>query len=152
MELQIFQGKTEEKQQVENYLLENTEFTAHPKELIGKDKPERALIKIIVDQELVGFFALDENAMPEFCGEAHLVIRALSISEAHRRKYYAKEALEALPAFVGQHFPKAEVLILAVNHANENGQKLYQKVGFHDTTQRKIGKLGEQFIFKKALR
>lgn len=151
MKLQFYQASATDNQQIKDYLLEDDTYTAHPSELIKTNKPERSLIKIHAEETLVGFFAIDLNAMPEFCTQEHVVIRALSISEAHRRKHYAKEALESLPLFLKQHFPQVKTILLAVNHANQSGQNLYKKVGFHDTQKRKFGQLGEQFIFKKEL-
>lgn len=57
-----------------------------------------------------------------------------------------------MPAFVHQEFPESDEIVLAVNHKNIPAQKLYKKVGFEDTGRRKVGEMGEQFIYNLEVR
>ncbi|MBU5465916.1 hypothetical protein KQI49_03625 [Virgibacillus sp. MSJ-26] len=55
--------------------------------------------------------------------------------------------MNLIKQFVNQEYPEYDEIILAVNHKNVPAQNLYKRVGFSDTGKRKIGKIGEQFIF-----
>lgn len=55
--------------------------------------------------------------------------------------------MSLLKDFVNRELSEYKETILAVNHKNVPAQKLCEKVGFSDTGRRKMGRIGEQFIF-----
>lgn len=75
-----------------------------------------------------------------------MLLTALSINHLEQGKGFAKHAMRLLSEFVKSEFPSYDEIVLAVNHKNIPAQELYRKVGFHDTGERKMGPIGQQYI------
>jgi len=110
---------------------------------------KRHPIVILNKLEPVGFFVLHSSErVKEYTDNPKgMLLTAFSINFKHQGKGYAKKGLNQIDSFVKKLFPWCNEIILAVNHKNISAQKLYKKVGFKDTGNRKIGKLGEQYLF-----
>jgi RimJ/RimL family protein N-acetyltransferase len=80
-----------------------------------------------------------------------MLLTAFSINHAYQGKGYAKQGMSLLSEFVQKEFLDCNEIVLAVNHKNIPAQKLYMKVGFHDTGRTKIGRIGEQYIMALSL-
>lgn len=52
-----------------------------------------------------------------------------------------------LQPFLRKEFHRCREVVLAVNRRNIAAQKLYEKAGFQDTGRKKMGKIGEQYIY-----
>lgn len=128
---------------------EKAQYTAFPAAILETLIDGQYPIVILSDDEPVGFFLLQStDRVKEFTDNPNaLLLTALSIDNAKQGKGFAKKAMTLLKYFVTQEFPEYDEIILAVNHKNIPAQSLYEKVGFSDTGKRKIGKIGEQFIF-----
>lgn len=128
---------------------EKAQFTALPATILEKLVDNQYPVVILNGGAPVGFFLLQStDRVKEFTDNSRaLLLTALSIDNSQQGKGLAKEAMVLMKQFVNQEFPKYDEIILAVNHKNITAQNLYTRVGFSDTGKRKIGKIGEQFIF-----
>lgn len=126
---------------------EQVRFTALPFEMLEINN-ERHPIVIISPNQPVGFFVLhSSDRVKEYSDNPNaMLLTAFSINHRHQGNGYAKKGMELLPGFVNEKFPWCDEIVLAVNHRNIPAQKLYQKVGYIDTSRRKMGKIGEQLI------
>jgi RimJ/RimL family protein N-acetyltransferase len=101
-------------------------------------------VVIHFENEPVGFFVLHE------CGEIYdftendnaIFLRAFSIDRNHQGKGYAKLAMNSLPKFVQNYFPKVGEIILTVNENNLAAKGLYEKSGFVYKGKNKQGRTG----------
>ncbi|MFD1888063.1 GNAT family N-acetyltransferase [Paenibacillus wenxiniae] len=130
-------------------------FTALPIEVleISIRDPERHPIVITADEQAVGFFVLHEGSgvstylsYTSTPSEQLMLLRALLIDHKQQGHGYARLAMEALRAFVKEHFPHIREIVLAVNVSNEPAQKLYVRTGFEDRSMRRPGVMGAQWI------
>ncbi|ARF17769.1 GNAT family N-acetyltransferase [Sporosarcina ureae] len=128
---------------------EKAQYTAFPAVILEKLTDDQYPIVILSNDEPVGFFLLQStDRVKEFTDNPRaLLLTALSIDNSKQGKGFAKEAMNLIKQFVNQELPEYDEIILAVNHKNIPAQNLYKRVGFSDTGKRKIGKIGEQFIF-----
>nr|WP_285851350.1 GNAT family N-acetyltransferase [Sporosarcina aquimarina] len=128
---------------------EKAQYTALPAVILEKLTDNQYPVVILSNDEPVGFFLLQStDRVREFTDNPRaLLLTALSIDNSKQGKGFAKEAMKLIKQFVNQELPEYNEIILAVNHKNIPAQNLYKRVGFSDTGKRKIGKIGEQFIF-----
>lgn len=132
--------------------VEQEQFTAMPIEMLEVTK-ERHPIVILSDLEPVGFFVLhSSDRVKEYSDNPKaMLLTALSINYSQQGKGYANKGMSLLKEIIYHEFPAYNEIVLAVNHKNIPAQKLYEKVGFIDTGRRKIGRIGEQFIYSLFL-
>ncbi|WP_057913627.1 GNAT family N-acetyltransferase [Peribacillus muralis] len=127
---------------------EQEKFTALPTKMLEITK-ERHPIVILNHNEPVGFFVLhSSDRVKDYTNNPKaMLLTALSINHSHQGRGFAYNGMKKIQSFVNQQFSNCDEIILAVNHKNVPAQKLYEKVGFKDTGTRKIGKIGEQYIY-----
>ncbi|EST10863.1 GCN5 family acetyltransferase [Sporolactobacillus laevolacticus DSM 442] len=142
-------------QEVDDYIIEDIQFTGHPREAVelAEKEPDRHAILILHGQALVGFFVLHGWAgAKKYTDDQHaLLLRTFSIDTRHQGKGYAKQAMKQLPDFVRTNFSDIERVVLGVNRANYPAQNLYLRNGFSDTGRRVIGAHGEQYVFEQLI-
>lgn len=131
---------------------EQAKFTAFPIDCLDAAEGKHPIV-ILAASEPAGFFVLHSServkeytSMPK-----SLLLTAFSINSPYQGKGYAKAAMLKLKSFIPIEFPEYREIVLAVNHKNIAAQKLYEKAGFLDTGNRKIGKIGEQYIFRLSI-
>ncbi|MGE7878118.1 GNAT family N-acetyltransferase [Peribacillus muralis] len=127
---------------------EQEKFTALPIKMLKITK-ERHPIVILHDNEPVGFFVLhSSDRVKDYTNNPKaMLLTALSINHSKQGRGFANKGMKTIESFVTQQFPACNEIILAVNHKNVPAQKLYEKAGFKDTGTRKIGRIGEQYIY-----
>lgn len=132
---------------------EQEQFTALPKRITDLINGQYRIV-ILSGNEPVGFFILHatERVKEYSDNPSAMLLTAFSINHAHQGKGYAKQGMSLLGEFVQIEFPDCNEIVLAVNHKNIPAQRLYMKVGFQDTERRKIGRIGEQYIFVKKIK
>ncbi|GJM80280.1 putative N-acetyltransferase YbbJ [Paenibacillus sp. HMSSN-139] len=131
---------------------EQVAFTALPGEALevaAQDPNRYPVIIQSAEGETVGFFVLHLNAESASLVDnpRAILLRALSVDFRHQGKGYAKAAMLQLPAFVGEHFPEVDEIVLAVNARNLTAQRLYHQAGFEDRGLTRMGPMGMQHIY-----
>ena len=81
-----------------------------------------------------------------------MLLSALSINHTEQGKGYAKQGMTLLVEFVKVEFPNCDEIVLVVDKDNIPAQKLYVKVGFEDTNERLIGRIGEEIIMRQFIK
>lgn len=152
VELQHYKTEFFESLSQFNLPAEQEKFTAMPLEML-EVTDERFPIVILNNAKPVGFFVLHSSSrVLEYTDNPNaMLLTAFSIDHKQQGKGFAKKGLLQIDHFVKEFFQECNEVVLAVNHKNIAAQKVYEKVGYEDTGRRKIGKLGEQFIFSYSL-
>jgi RimJ/RimL family protein N-acetyltransferase len=141
----------------EDYFLpeEQAKFTAHPLDALLACEKDRTRYPIIIFYNGVpaGFFVLHgwEGVKEYWNNRDAILVRGYSVNTSFQGRGIAQKSLELLPAFVKQHFPDINEIILAVNFGNGLAQHVYKKCGFLDQGVRTMGSKGELFIYHLAL-
>lgn len=134
---------------------EQLQFTGLPSMVLEEtlQDPSRYAVVILADGIPVGFFVLHTGGrLAEYTSNPRaILLTAFSVTEAHQGKGYAKKGLLALPAFVAEHLPDKEEIILVVNERNLPAKQLYEKTGFVDKGIRRMGPIGRQFMLHYSL-
>lgn len=154
--LHFYQDTDTDNQRIAHYQLTNPSFTATPQQALAQAStdPDRLPVLALQDNELVGFFVLVKSAGVNEVGadpRTAILIRSLSVSEAHRHQGVATQMMTVLPDFVRQAFPEVKELTLSVDHGNVAAQKLYAKLNYLDTGRRRYGRYGEQYVLAYRL-
>lgn len=154
-EVELQHYKTEFFESLSQFSLpeEQGKFTAKPSEML-EASDERFPIVILHKSKPVGFFVLHSSLrVQEYTDNPKaMLLTAFSINHNQQGKGYAKKGLLQIDYFVKEFFQDCNEIVLAVNHKNIAAQKVYEKVGYQDTGRRKVGQLGEQFIFSYSLK
>ncbi|WP_223590124.1 GNAT family N-acetyltransferase [Neobacillus bataviensis] len=149
--------QTENLHLLENYYLsqEQSRFTAHPIDAIRacENDEERVPTLILYKDKIAGFFVLHGwNGVKDYSDNKQaLLLRAYSVDSSFQGKGIAQSSLELLPAFVKEHFPGKNEIILAVNQINTIAQHVYKKSGFIDEGIRAMGRQGPMYILHMKL-
>ncbi|QCR31290.1 GNAT family N-acetyltransferase [Lysinibacillus sp. SGAir0095] len=145
------------KETIEQYQIteDQLRYTGSPIEsmaLVNADS-DRYAILAIEGGELVTYFNLHKNegVKPYSTNPKAILLRTFSTDFRHLGKGYAKQALKLLPSFVKQYFEDINEIVLAVNLQNEVAQNLYNKTGYVDEGERRMGNKGELIIMSYFL-
>ncbi|OOS25631.1 GNAT family N-acetyltransferase [Moraxella pluranimalium] len=132
---------------------EQSKFTRPPHEWLDNHTLDVHKIVIVSDDEVVGFFVLDQgdNKYHYTDDQNSLLLRSMSINPAHQGKGYAKQALMRLGEFICHHGLHANKVVLGVHHKNITAQALYQKVGFVRTSKDYMGIKGLQYSYELVI-
>jgi GNAT superfamily N-acetyltransferase len=112
-------------------------------------RADRVPVVALDDAEVpVGFFVLDVGpTMPAVHGEGVVGVRALFVDAAFQGRGLGRGMVRALPAFVRERFPDAQMIALTVNVANDRAIRAYLGAGFVDTGRLyTAGPLGPQHV------
>lgn len=145
------------KKDVEQYQIteEQLRFTGSPIDCteLSEVDLDRFAILGFEENQLVTYFNLHKNeGVKPYSENSHaILLRAFSTDNRHLGKGYAKKALNLLPFFVKEHFKEVNEIVLAVNDENLVAQSLYQKCGYIDEGERRMGRKGELIIMSYDL-
>lgn len=105
---------------------------------------------IFLQSKAIGFFKIDRAY--GLAQAYELGLRGFMIARQHQKKRYATRALQALPDYLGQHYPDQTDLVLTVDLQNLNAINLYRKNGFSDSGEMHFGGLfGLQQVMRMPL-
>jgi len=153
VELKHFSSKYME--ELNSFVLteEQKQFSALPSNFEEINEGQYRIV-ILSDHTPVGFFLLNSNErVKKYSNNSNaLLLTALSINHAEQGKGYAKQGMILLVEFVLSEFPHCNELVLVVDKDNIPAQKLYLKVGFEDTNERLIGRIGEEIIMRQFIK
>lgn len=132
---------------------EQKQFSALPNKFEEAADGQHRIV-ILSDNTPVGFFLLNSNErVKKYSTNLNaLLLTALSINQTAQGKGYAKKGMSFLTEFVKSEFPKCDEIILVVDKENIPAQNLYLKVGFEDTNERKIGRIGEEITMRLSIK
>lgn len=132
---------------------EQEQFTALPKDVMESGEGQFPVVIVKNNDNPVGFFILHATKrVKEYSDNPHaMLLTALSINYLQQGKGYAGKSMAQLHSFLKRQFPSCCEVVLAVNRRNLAAQKLYEKAGFQDTGRRKMGKIGEQYIYSLSI-
>ncbi|MFF2448305.1 GNAT family N-acetyltransferase [Neobacillus sp. NPDC058068] len=142
---------------IDQYTLtaEQLRFTGTPVNSVklSNEDSDRDSILAFEGDELVTFFVLhrNEGIKPYSNNHNAILVRAFSTDFRHQGKGYAHQALMLLPDFVKEHYREINEIVLAVNLQNDAAQSLYQKCGYVDEGERRMGGKGELIIMSYHL-
>lgn len=153
--MKLVQYTDKYQQLIENYFLSESQlrFTRPPMDCIETKEPYQTNVVMLDEDKAVTFFTLDigTDAYEYADNQQAILIRSFSTEYYNQGKGYAKQALQQLPAFLKQHFPETNELVLGVYVENHVAQGLYTKCGFRDTTKRCAGRNGQIIIMNKKI-
>lgn len=110
-------------------------------------------LAIRVDGEAVGWVLLKRGASaPDWVGAGDVVISGLRIDRRQQGRGLGALALAALAAWVARHWPKAGHLVLRVDEGNIAGIRAYEKAGWREVGERRVGRVGVERTMARALR
>ncbi|KPN96051.1 GNAT family N-acetyltransferase [Lysinibacillus sp. ZYM-1] len=132
---------------------EQKQFSALPSNFEEINEGQHRIV-ILSDDTPVGFFLLNLNErVKKYSNNPNaLLLTALSINHTEQGKGYAKQGMTLLAEFVKTEFPNCDEIVLVVDKDNIPAQKLYEKVGFEDTNERLIGRIGEEIIMRQLIK
>ncbi|MBO1756813.1 GNAT family N-acetyltransferase [Allobranchiibius sp. CTAmp26] len=116
--------------------------------------PDRTSVAILAGDEPVGMFALDRGGyFRKFQDSPSAVLlRAFYVASDHQGHGYARAAVAAVPAFVREHLPGVDRVVLTVNTRNPTAIHTYTSGGFTDTGKTYLGGTsGPQHILELTL-
>ncbi|WP_313893685.1 GNAT family N-acetyltransferase [Psychrobacillus sp.] len=153
--LDFYKSEYEETLRKFNLPEEQAMFTALPVDKMeeANNTVDQYPIVILSNQIPVGFFILhsSQRVKDYTTNPKALLLTALSINHSQQGKGYAKTGMDKLPEFIREFFLDINEITLVVNKKNIAAQKLYEKVGYRDTGERRIGAIGEQLILTYQL-
>ena len=132
---------------------EQKQFSALPSKFEEVTDGQHRIV-ILSDNTPVGFFLLNSNErVKKYSNNLNaLLLSALSINQTAQGKGYAKKGMSLLPEFVKSEFPLCDEIVLVVDKENIPAQNLYLKVGFEDTRERRIGRIGEEITMSLSIK
>ncbi|TQR20709.1 GNAT family N-acetyltransferase [Psychrobacillus vulpis] len=131
---------------------EQKQFSALPNKFEEITEGQYRIV-ILNDDEPVGFFLLNSTErLKEYSSNMNaLLLTALSINHTEQGKGYANQGMSLLSTFIQSEFPNCDEIFLVVDVENIPAQRLYKKVGFQETGERKIGRIGEEIIMRLSI-
>lgn len=132
---------------------EQKQFSALPNKFVEAIDGQHRIV-ILSDNTPVGFFLLNSNERVKkySTNQNAMLLTALSINQTAQGKGYAKKGMSLLNEFVKLEFPRCDEIVLVVDKENIPAQNLYLKVGFEDTNERQIGRIGEEIIMRLSIK
>jgi ribosomal protein S18 acetylase RimI-like enzyme len=126
------------------------EFTSMPLEKIENPHISNNTVHVLIleNEEPAGYFALEDGEkLHKYSDNQHArLLTSFSIDSGQQGKGLAKKGLSLLPAFVRDHLPGVNEVVLGVNKRNEAAISLYLKTGFVDEGEPYVGPKGPQYV------
>jgi RimJ/RimL family protein N-acetyltransferase len=107
------------------------------------DRAEVAGLAIRVDGGIVGWVVLKRGASaPDWVPATAAVVGGLRVDVRHQGRGVGGAALGAMAGWVPRHWPQVSQLVLRVDDGNAAGIRAYEKAGWAETGERRIGRIG----------
>lgn len=104
---------------------------------------EVAGLAIRDDGAIVGWLLVKRGASaPDWVDSGAVVLSGLRIDQRRQGRGIGALALAALARWVGQHWPQASRLVLRVDEGNQAGIRAYEKAGWREIGERRMGRVG----------
>ena len=107
------------------------------------DAAEVAGLAIRAGGEIVGWLLLKRGgAAPDWVGADAAVVSGLRVDQRQQGRGIGAAALDAMARWVARHWPQAARLQLRVDDGNLAGIRAYEKAGWREIGERRIGRVG----------
>ncbi len=107
------------------------------------DRAEVAGLAIRADGDIVGWVVLKRGAAaPDWIAQEAAVVSGLRIDLRHQGRGIGATALAAMAHWVARHWPASTRLMLRVDDDNAAGIRAYEKAGWAETGERRVGRVG----------
>jgi len=117
------------------------------------DPAEVAGLAIRADGAIVGWLLVKRRASaPDWVGDDAVVLSGLRIDQRLQGRGIGALALVELAGWVGRHWPEAARLMLRVDEGNLAGVRAYEKAGWREAGERRVGRVGLERTMVMALR
>ncbi len=116
------------------------------------DPAEVAGLAIRAANDIVGWVALKRGASaPDWVGSGAVAVSGLRIDRRHQGRGLGPLALGELAHWVARHWPESARLVLRVDDDNHAGIRAYEKAGWVETGERRVGRVGLERTMALAL-
>ena len=117
------------------------------------DPAEIAGLAIRANGEIVGWVLLKQGASaPDWVPDDAAVVSGLRIDQREQGRGIGALALAELARWVGRHWPQAARLVLRVDEGNAAGIRAYERAGWRESGERRVGRVGVERTMTLALR
>ena len=107
------------------------------------DPAEVAGLAIRVDADVVGWVILKRGASaPGWVADGVAVVSGLRIDMRQQGRGIGAAALSAMARWVARHWPGTSLLTLRVDDGNVAGIRAYEKAGWVENGERRVGRVG----------
>jgi RimJ/RimL family protein N-acetyltransferase len=107
------------------------------------DPAEVAGLAILADDELVGWVLLKRGeSAPDWVSEGAAVVGGLRIDQRHQGRGLGAAALAEIARWIARHWPTTSRLMLRVDDGNAAGIRAYEKAGWTEIGERRVGRVG----------
>ena len=109
-------------------------------------------LAVRVDGDIVGWLLLKrDSAAPDWVAPGTAVVSGLRIDLRHQGRGLGTAALAQLPHWLAAHWPDIGALALRVDDGNAVGIRAYEKAGWVEVGERRIGRVGVERTMALAL-
>ena len=106
-----------------------------PSEVVG--------LAIRLEGVVVGWVVLKRGASaPDWVGTNAAVVSGLRIDTRHQGRGVGSAALAEMARWIARHWPESSLLKLRVDDGNAAGIRAYEKAGWVDSGERRMGRVG----------
>jgi GNAT superfamily N-acetyltransferase len=117
------------------------------------DPAEVAGLAVRVDGVVAGWVVLKRGASaPHWVAAGAAVVSGLRIDARHQGRGIGAAALVAMARWVACHWPAVALLTLRVDDGNAAGIRAYEKAGWMETGERRVGRVGVERTMSLPLR
>ena len=107
------------------------------------DPAEVAGLAVRVDGAIAGWVVLKRGgAAPDWVGADAAVVSGLRVDVRHQGRGIGGAALAEMYGWVARHWPQATRLVLRVDDGNAAGIRAYEKAGWTEAGERRVGRVG----------
>ncbi len=107
------------------------------------DPSEVAGLAVRADAAVVGWVVLKRGASaPDWVAAYAAVVGGLRIDLRHQGRGIGAAALAAMARWVARHWPETSLLTLRVDEGNAAGIRAYEKAGWAESGERRVGRVG----------
>ncbi|HEY9026861.1 MAG TPA: GNAT family N-acetyltransferase [Burkholderiaceae bacterium] len=117
------------------------------------DPAEVAGLVIRADGAIAGWLLVKRGASaPDWVGADAVVLSGLRIDRRQQGRGIGALALAELARWVVRHWPRSARLVLRVDDGNVAGIRAYEKAGWREVGERRVGRVGVERTMVMALR